>query len=147
MGRLRTRAQIPRMASSTLVARPGAVLRGASIFGLVSWLGVFVLLTRIPGITGGTYLGALAMAGLFALLLAGQSAAVIRADEDGLSGRTLFRMLRCRWTNVRRVEARPFLPGLTIFLVATASGPLVFTTLWRNHGKLLAAVREKARLD
>mgnify|MGYP001210455004 CR=1 FL=1 len=129
-----------------LVARPGWILRGASLFGLLAWLAIFAVLFTVPGITAGTYLSALAMAALFAALLAGQQAAVIRADRDGLSGRTLFRSLRCNWTSVQRVEARPFFPGLTIFLVATTRGPLVFTTLWRNHAELLRELRERAAL-
>jgi len=132
--------------TGSLVARPGLLLRGASLFGLVAWLGIFAMLFTLPGITAGTYLSALAMAGLFAALLAGQQAAVIRIDREGISGRTLFRRLRCGWRAVHRVEARPFFPGLTIFLVATSRGPLVFTTLWRNHGELLALLRERAEL-
>ncbi|WP_373049224.1 hypothetical protein [Vulgatibacter sp.] len=131
---------------SQLVARPGWLLRGASLFGLVAWLGIFAMLFTVPGITAGTYFSALAMAGLFGLLLAGQQAAVIRIDREGLSGRTLFRRLRCNWKAVQRVEARPFFPGLTIFLIATNRGPLVFTSLWRNHGELLAILRERAQL-
>lgn len=132
--------------AGSLVARPGWLLRGASLFGLLAWLGIFGVLFTLPGITAGTYLSALAMAGLFALLLAGQQAAVIRIDREGISGRTLFRRMTCGWRSVQRVEARPFFPGLTIFLIATNRGPLVFTTLWRNHGKLLALLRERAEL-
>lgn len=128
---------------SPLVARPGVLLRLTSFFGLFTWLGIFALLFTVPGITSGTFFGALGMASLFALLLLGQAAAEIRCDDDGLSGRTLFRRIRCRWAGVRRVEIRPFLPGLTIFLVATSSGPLVFTSLWRNHKHLLETLRTR----
>lgn len=131
---------------SSLVARPGWFLRGASCVGLVAWLAIFALLFTVPGITIGTYLSALAMAGLFGVLLAGQQAAVIRIDREGVSGRTLFRRLRCNWKSVQRVEARPFFPGLTIFLIATNRGPLVFTSLWRNHHELLRLLRERAHL-
>ncbi len=130
----------------SLVSRPGWLLRGSCLFGLITWLGIFVVLFTLPGITAGTYLSALVMAGLFALLLAGQQAAVIRIDREGISGRTLFRRMNCGWRAVHRVEARPFFPGLTIFLIATSRGPLVFTSLWRNHGQLLAQLREKAEL-
>lgn len=132
--------------ASQLVARPGVLLRAISLFGLCTWLGIFALLFTVPGITSGTFFGALGMASLFALLLLGQAAAEIRCDDDGLAGRTLFRQVRCRWTGVRRIEVRPFLPGLTIFLVATSAGPLVFTSLWRNHRHLLHLVKDRAQL-
>lgn len=142
-----TMARFPAMSPvSDLVARPGVLLRLTCSFGLLTWLGIFALLFTVPGITSGTFFGALGMASLFALLLLGQAAAEIRCDEAGLSGRTLFRRVRCRWAGVRRIEIRPFLPGLTIFLVATSSGPLVFTSLWRNHRPLLDRVRDRARL-
>lgn len=41
------------------------------------------------------------------------------------------------------VETRPFMPELTIYLVSVARVPLVFTSLWRNHRELLAALRER----
>lgn len=136
----------PMANSKLLVARPGVLLRCASIFGLLSWLGIFALLFWVPGITSGTYFAALAMAGLFLVLLLGQSASEIEVLDDGLAGRTFFRQIRCRWAGVRRIEVRPFLPGLTIFMVATNDGPLVFTSLWRNHRHLLHLVRDRARL-
>ena len=133
-------------ARDTLESRPGWLLRGASLACLLIWLAIFGLLLALPGVTFGTYASALAMAGMFAFLLAGHQAAAIRVDLDGLSGRTLFRRMRCSWKAVHRVEVRPFFPGLTIFLVATSRGPLVFTSLWRNHGELLRLVRERAEL-
>lgn len=133
--------------SPPLIARPGPLLRGAAVFGLATWLAILALLASLPGITLGAWCSALAMAGLFACLLAGQQAAEIRADREGISGRTLFRRLRCPWPGVQRVEVWPFVPGITIFLVATRRGPLVFTSLWRNHGALLETVRARARLD
>lgn len=130
----------------TLVSRPGWILRGSSLFCLLFWLATIGMLVRLPGITFGTFLSAFAMAGLFGFLLAGHQISSIQIDSEGLSGRTLFRRMRCGWNAVHRVDVRPFFPGLTIFLVATARGPLVFTSLWRNHGKLLQMVRERAQL-
>lgn len=130
-------------AGRTLIARPGPLLRGSSIFGLVVWLGALVLVSGTPGIGWGTFISALAMTALFGALLIGHLSAEIQAKGDGLAARTFFRKLQCRWNNVRRVEIRPFMPGLTIYLVSTTRGPVVFTSLWRNHRELLAALREK----
>lgn len=129
--------------NSTLVARPGAFLRGSSLFGLLIWIGALVLVSRLPGIGWGTFLSALAMAALFGALLLGHFSAEIRAKHDGIAAKTFFRKLQCKWTNVNRVEARPFMPGLTIYLVSTKSGPVIFTSLWRNHRQLLSALQER----
>ena len=130
-------------AGRTLIARPGPLLRGSSIFGLAVWLGTLMLVSRTPGIGWGTFLSALAMTGLFGALLVGHLSSEIQTRDDGLKMRTFFRRMSCRWNAVKRVEIRPFMPGLTIYLVSTTRGPVVFTSLWRNHRELLAALRER----
>ncbi|AKU90725.1 hypothetical protein [Vulgatibacter incomptus] len=126
-----------------LIAKPGRILRGSAVFGLVVWLVALVVVSRIPGIGWGTFLSALAMTLLFTALLVGHLSSEIQAQVDGLRARTFFRKLQCRWNNVRHVEVRPFMPGLTIYLVSTTRGPFVFTSLWRNHRELLDALRER----
>lgn len=140
------RSLIAMETDSLVVAKPGLLLRGTSILGVVTWFGVLVLCLALPGVTFQACLSALGMLALFGALLAGQAMAQIRVRPDGLFGRTLFRRMHCNWSAVQRVEVRPFFPGLTIFLVATSRGPLVFTSLWRNYRELLATLRERAQL-
>ena len=130
---------------STLIARPGNFLRGSSLFGLVVWLSALLLVSRLPGIGWATFLSAVAMASLFGALLLGHLSAEIRARNDGIDAKTFFRKLHCKWSHVRHVEVRPFMPGLTIYLVSTTVGPVVFTSLWRNHRELLSTLQERVR--
>src|SRR5690606_2327141 len=75
----------------------------------------------------------------------GHLSAEIRARNDGIDAKTFFRKLHCKWSHVRHVEVRPFMPGLTIYLVSTTVGPVVFTSLWRNHRELLSTLQERVR--
>jgi len=133
------------MASKTMVARPGPLLFGATIFGLVVWLAVLLVLPQVQGIGTGTYLSAVLMALLFATLLVGHLSTEIEFQSDGIAAKTFFRRLRCRWSGIDRVEVRPLLPGITIYLICTVRGPVVFTSLWKNHRPLLEALRERTR--
>lgn len=135
------------MEGKNATTRPGPLLCGASIFGLVVWCAVLLILPRIPGIGVGTYLSAVLMALLFAVLLAGHLSTEIRfRDDEGIAARTLFRKMKCRWNGIDRVEVRPLLPGVTIYLICTVRGPVVFTSLWRNHRVLLTMLQERARM-
>lgn len=127
-----------------IVARPGPFLYGSSLFGLVVWLSVLLFLPRVPGIPWGTYLCAVAMALLFAMLLTGHLSSEIRIGGEGIASRTFFRAMQCRWTGIDRVEVRPLLPGVTIYLICTIRGPVVFTSLWRNHRRLLSELRTRS---
>jgi hypothetical protein len=140
-----TMARLECMASKTMVARPGPLLYGATIFGLLVWLGVLLLLPWVKGIGVGTYLSAVLMALLFATLLLGHLSTEIQFRSDGISAKTFFRTLRCRWAGVDRVEVRPLVPGITIYLICTVRGPVVFTSLWKNHRPLLEALRQRTR--
>jgi hypothetical protein len=134
------------MEGKNTTARPGPLLCGASIFGLAVWSGVLLFLPRVQGIGWGTYLSAVLMALLFAVLLAGHLSAEIRfRPEEGIAAKTFFRKMQCRWNGIQRVEVRPLLPGVTIYLICTVRGPVVFTSLWRNHRRLLALLQERAR--
>lgn len=135
------------MTSSTMVARPGPLLFGTTIFGLFVWLGVLLLLPWVKGIGMGTYLSAVLMALLFATLLLGHLSTEIQFRSDGIAAKTFFRRLRCRWNAVDRVEVRPLFPGITIYLICTVRGPVVFTSLWKNHRPLLEALRERTRFS
>ncbi len=129
-----------------LHCRPGRLLHGGAIFGLVSWLAILALLATVPGIGFGTVLSALAMAALFALLLVTQRACAVHAGPEGLFARSLLRVVHCRWEAVHRLEVRQLLPGLRFYLLATASGPVAFSSLWSGHRELVALVRERAGL-
>jgi uncharacterized membrane protein len=122
------------------------LLYGSSIFGLLVWIAVLILLATLPGITTLTFLCAAAMAALFGSLLLSHLIAEIDLGSEGIAARTVFRKLRCKWSGVRRVEVRPLLPGITIYLISTARGPVVFTSLWRNSRRLLEALRDRALL-
>lgn len=106
-------------------------------------MAALLLVSGTPGIGWGTFFSAMAMTALFTVLLVGHLSAEIQAKADGIAARTFFRRLQCQWDNVRRVEIRPFMPGLTIYLVSTTRGPVVFTSLWRNHRELLSALRDR----
>lgn len=142
-GRSRNRDHHRGVETKTLIARPGNFLRGSSFFGLVVWLLALLLVSRLPGIGWGTFFSALAMASLFAALFLGHLSAEIRAKNDGFAAKTFFRKLQCQWAGVRRVDVRPFMPGITIYLISTTRGPVVFTSLWRNHRQLLSALQER----
>src|SRR5690606_18851328 len=73
------------MTSSTMVARPGPLLFGTTIFGLSVWLGVLLLLPWVKGIGMGTYLSAVLMALLFATLLLGHLSTEIQFRSDGIA--------------------------------------------------------------
>lgn len=133
------------MEGNTLTARPGPLLFGTTIFGLMVWLSVLLFLPRVQGIGTWTYLSAVLMALLFAVLLAGHLSTEINFRKEGISARTFFRTLKCRWNGVDRVEVRPLLPGVTIYLICTVRGPVVFTSLWKNHRSLVDALRERTR--
>src|SRR5690606_8617636 len=115
----RIMSRLDLMASSTMVARPGPLLFGTTIFGLSVWLGVLLLLPWVKGIGMGTYLSAVLMALLFATLLLGHLSTEIQFRSDGIAAKTFFRRLRCRWNAVDRVEVRPLFPGITIYLICT----------------------------
>ena len=134
------------MGTERLLARPGRAVRAVTFACLLVWAGTLLALSRLPGVDTTTFFSAVAMLLLFAGLLAGQTSTSVRVGPDGLEARTLFRRVRCRWPAVRRVTAQRILPGLTYYLVSTAAGPVAFSSLWRRHRELLAAVRERARL-
>lgn len=129
-----------------LRCRPGWLLQGGAIFGLVSWLAILGLLATVPGIGIGTALSALAMAALFAVLLITQSACAVHASPEGLFARSLLRVVHCRWDGVHRLEVRQLLPGIRFYLLATVSGPVVFSSLWSRHRELVELVRDRAGL-
>lgn len=129
-----------------LRCRPGWLLQGGAIFGLVTWLAVLGVLSTVPGVGLGTVFSALAMAALFALLLVTQGACTVQAGPEGLFARSLLRVVHCRWDGVHRLEVRQLLPGLRFYLLATVSGPVVFSSLWSRHRELAELVRERAGL-
>lgn len=114
--------------------------------GLAIWLGVLAILSTVPGIGVGTVLSALAMAGLFALLLVTQRACAVQAGPEGLLSRSLLRVVHCRWEGVHRLEVRQLLPGVRFYLLATAAGTVAFSSLWSRHRELADLVRDRAGL-
>jgi hypothetical protein len=133
-------------AAPHLHCRPGWLLQGGAVFGLVSWIAILGVLSTVPEVGLGTVLSALAMAGLFAVLLITQRACTVHAGPEGLFARSLLRVVHCRWEGVHRLEVRQLLPGLRYYLLATASGPVVFSSLWSRHRELVELVRDRAGL-
>ena len=129
-----------------LRCNPGWLLQGGATFGLVIWLAVLGLLATVPGVGIGTVLSALAMAGLFAVLLVTQRACTVHAGPEGLFARSLLRVVHCRWEGVHRLEVRQLLPGVRFYLLATVAGPVAFSSLSSRHRELVALVRDRAGL-
>ena len=135
---------VRRFRAVELRCRPGFLLRGACAFGLAVWAGALFALTSFPRIEAGTWASAFFMSGLFAVLLAVQNAAEIRADASGLRADGFLRSLRCPWAGVGRPRQLSWLPGLHLWIVPTHAGTVVFSSLWRGHRELARRLLERS---
>lgn len=129
---------------SSTCARPGLLLRGAAATGLVTWAGLLFVLAMLPGIEAYTFLSALAMACFFAAIVAIQNASEIRAGQDGLVARSFLRSLACGWKGVARPRSIRTIPGVSTWIVATHAGTVVFSSLWKNHRRLVEEIERRA---